>query len=383
MKHALRLTELMPVALVDFLDKAVALGFTPILVGGAVRDLMLGAEAICDWDFELQHPQGTDGLWSKLQHQLKNDYRLQSQPQAVVKAQSSDRTLVFEFAPPRLEAFPEKEVYAHSDLETKVAFALPFEESVRRRDFTLNAMGMAWTGRGWELRDPLNGAEALKARELRPCDPTTFVKDPVRFVRAHRFALKLGLGFSAELKELLERMNIELLTGHYLAEEAAKSGRPFEFWNSLQWAESLPARFQGGLSRAEEMQAIYGQRLPRLGVSNALLASAFHYNEGWYLLGPLGGKGEREVALWRERRELIRELHGRTPESCAAVAEDVRRLCSLTKSPQQWLREDWVLETLKAQGLEWVGTRPWPGVDVREFLPEERQMRKVLAWLQS
>ena len=380
MKLSERTSALMPESLRPFFDKARALGSTPVLVGGAVRDICRHSEDITDWDFELFHPHGTDALWSKLQHQLKSDYRLNSQPHAVVKAQAPAGP-EFEFAPPRVETFPDKEAYSHSDFETKVNFALPFTESVSRRDFTLNAMGFAWEDGGGVRWDPVEGLGALMASEPRPWSPRPFVRDPVRFLRAHRFAQKYGFRFSLELKDLLTTMNLEFLTGHYMAEEASKSGTPFAFWNALQWAESLPVRFQGGLASPELMQGIYTRELPKIGHSNALLAAAFHFNEGWHLLQPLGGKGEREVALWRERRELIRQLAQQNSEAILTQKSLLELVCRLAKSPRQWLREDWILLTLQALGIEWIGTRPWPEIDLEGVPPNERHLAKVEAWL--
>lgn len=378
-----RLTELLPAGLQPFLTKAQALGFIPVLVGGAIRDFLLGTTAIGDWDFELHHPQGSDGLWSKLQHQLRSDYRMLPQPHGVVKAQHLESKLDFEFALPRLETYPQKESYAHSDFTSRAVFRLDFKDAARRRDFTLNAMGAAWLNGHWELWDPFDGQGAIKARELRPCHAEDFVKDPVRWVRAHRFAMKLKLKFSAGLTQLLEGMDLEQLSPHYVSVEALKSGTPFLFWNRLQSCEGLPMSFQGGLAHPDKMEASFAAHFAKLGYSNALLAGVFATNEGWHLLRPLGGKGEKEVSLWHERRELLRQLARRTPETILLDASALELLLRLTKSPHQWLKEAWVVATLTELGLEWISLRPWPEVDLAQVAPSERQLAKVMAWLKS
>jgi len=71
------------------------------------------------------------------------------------------------------------------------------EEDLRRRDFTINAMALpleAWLRAPQSPpapTDPLHGREALARRELVPCFPGTFEDDPVRIVRAFRFAAQL------------------------------------------------------------------------------------------------------------------------------------------------------------------------------------------------
>lgn len=69
------------------------------------------------------------------------------------------------------------------------------EDDQRRRDFTVNAMAVAVNGRRFgDLLDPFDGMSDLAASILRtPLDPVaTFDDDPLRMVRAARFAAQLG-----------------------------------------------------------------------------------------------------------------------------------------------------------------------------------------------
>lgn len=383
MRPLSELSTLLPTDLAPFLRLSTQLGFTPVLVGGAVRDFFLGSSSIQDWDFELHHSDGNDSVWSKLQHQLQEFYQLSAQPHGVVKGKAHQQGSEFEFALPRVESFANKESYSHSDFTSKAVFKLDFARACQRRDFTINAMGAAFIAGEWQLWDPLKGKEAIEARELRPCFKEDFVKDPVRWVRAQRFAMKLGLSFSPELVEVLDSMDLEHLSAHYVAEEAVKARAPFDLWNRLQQSDTLPARFQGGLAHPQEMQDIYQQHLERLGFSNALLAAVFFKNEGWHLLLPLGGKGDKEVTLWRERRELSRQLQGKTPAEILLDPQSCQWLERLTKAPLQWMREGWVRQALQALDLEWIATKPWPEIDLQQVAPPERHRAKVQAWLKS
>ena len=60
--------------------------------------------------------------------------------------------------------------------------ALP--DDLRRRDFTINAMAMTFSGL---VRDPLGGRKDLQDRVLRTCRSTSFDDDPARIFRAFRF----------------------------------------------------------------------------------------------------------------------------------------------------------------------------------------------------
>lgn len=83
------------------------------------------------------------------------------------------------------------------------------EEDLRRRDLTVNAMALpfsSWTAGGeWarQLIDPLNGRADLKARRLVACYDQTFLDDPLRIVRACRFAVQLDCVFEERLGPLM------------------------------------------------------------------------------------------------------------------------------------------------------------------------------------
>lgn len=382
------LAPLVPPGLAEFLRLSTSHGFVVTLVGGAVRDLLRGETQITDWDFELSHPAGTPERWKSFLRELGRDYRLEAQSHHVQRARCAE--LEFQFAPPRAETYAARDAYAHGDFESTVAWNLEFSQAARRRDFTLNALGARYVQKSWELVDPFGGVADLEARRLVPCCPESFAKDPVRFLRAHRFALKFGFAFAPELADLLEHMDLTFLSSHYVSEEARKSQRPFEFWNRLQSQPTLPMKFQGGLLDPQGLQATYQAQLPQVGYANAILASVVTVGEGWHLLLPLAGKGETESTLWRQRRELIRSLAQLTPASFSSVDEDVladerfRRLCQLTRPPLAWWGFPWVQELFQQEGLAWVLTKTWDeSVDLRAFPAHERTGRKVLAWLRS
>ncbi|MEL6413039.1 MAG: HD domain-containing protein, partial [Bacteroidota bacterium] len=78
----------------------------------------------------------------------------------------------------------------------------------RRRDFTINAMAISLNKARWgALIDPFGGVEDLQRRCLQtPLDPaTTFTDDPLRMLRAVRFAVQLELTIAPETLTALEQ----------------------------------------------------------------------------------------------------------------------------------------------------------------------------------
>lgn len=87
-----------------------------------------------------------------------------------------------------------KESYAADSRRPRVAEGT-LEEDLRRRDFTVNTMAVSLnTGSYGTLHDPLGGRKDLAGKLLRtPVDPAaTFEDDPLRILRALRFASQLG-----------------------------------------------------------------------------------------------------------------------------------------------------------------------------------------------
>jgi poly(A) polymerase len=83
--------------------------------------------------------------------------------------------------------------------------AATLDEDLRRRDFTINTLLMDLDGK---IHDPLGGRADLDARILRtPTDPVrTFADDPLRMLRAIRFASELGFELAPDLLPAMQEM---------------------------------------------------------------------------------------------------------------------------------------------------------------------------------
>ena len=157
-------------------------GFETWIVGGAIRDIMLGLPA-GDWDF------ATRARPKEIMDTFRRTVPI-GVDHGTVGVLASDGTL-YEVTTFRrdVETFGRRAV---------VEFADSIEEDLSRRDFTLNALG--WhPGRG-QLLDPWNGAADLSEGVLRTVgDPAErFGEDLLRVLRALRFAGQFGLTIEAE-----------------------------------------------------------------------------------------------------------------------------------------------------------------------------------------
>ena len=101
------------------------------------------------------------------------------------------------------------------------------EEDLNRRDFTMNAMAIRINKEGFgDLIDPFNGLNDLENLQIRtPLDPDiTFSDDPLRMMRAIRFASQLGFFIVPETFEAIERNKnrLEIISQERIIDELDK-----------------------------------------------------------------------------------------------------------------------------------------------------------------
>ncbi len=101
------------------------------------------------------------------------------------------------------------------------------EDDLRRRDFTINAMAVSLNSKSFgKLIDIFDGQEDLEQKILRtPLDPiVTFSDDPLRMMRAARFAARLGFTLMPEIKEAMTQMadRITIISQERITDEFLK-----------------------------------------------------------------------------------------------------------------------------------------------------------------
>ncbi|WP_419924692.1 CCA tRNA nucleotidyltransferase [Candidatus Poriferisocius sp.] len=181
----------------------VAAGYRIYLVGGIVRDAMLGLPLDTALDLDLTTDAQPTAVKSILEGWADTLWT-QGERFGTIGARRGDRRV--EITTHRTER------YLPDSRKPDVAFADAIEADLSRRDFTINAMAVELPD--GELIDPFGGADDLAARRLlTPLDPAeTFSDDPLRMLRAARFTAQFELTAEpplvAAMKVMADRLAI-------------------------------------------------------------------------------------------------------------------------------------------------------------------------------
>ncbi len=206
-------------------DYVRSLGLDAYLVGGAVRDELLGLESK-DADF-LVPGVDTEELRAALEPHGRVEDLVVAGRLVGIRLHARERRIRaltpagIEFAPPRAERSTGP---GRHDFEIVADPSLSVDDDMRRRDFTVNAMARHLeTG---ELVDPLGGRADLEAGRLRTVSPQSFREDPLRLVRALRFVSQLGLEPDEELLAQMreEAPAVKLVSGERIGGGLAADG---------------------------------------------------------------------------------------------------------------------------------------------------------------
>lgn len=227
--------ERLPTSLKDFLAEVESLGFVLTLVGGVPRDFLFLDIIGNDFDFEIRADRKIEMNAWPLYYQKLQDF-LQSKnlpfkilPYLITRVEFGEYKL--EFSSPRTEINREGD-FSHHHFEAMLDSNLPYDISFRRRDFTINAVGIKFDFKNDtdELVDPYGGVFDIKNGVLKNITDD-FFHDSVRFLRLIRFQLKFDrFMIDAEVLNKLSRFNLTKLSIHHFTEELFKS-TPGKFLN--------------------------------------------------------------------------------------------------------------------------------------------------------
>ena len=188
-------------------DQAASLGMPCYLVGGFVRDLLLG-KSVNDLDIVVEGDAIELGAALVKKHGGKltphTRFRTAIWHLPSTLRHVSRQSNAFNVHPSTLDLITaRKETYKH-------AGALPtikpstIDDDLRRRDFTINAMAVRLDGDHFgELLDPLNGQEDLEKGTIRVLYPRSFVDDPTRIFRAVRYEQRHTFSLQLETCKLI------------------------------------------------------------------------------------------------------------------------------------------------------------------------------------
>lgn len=176
------------------------------LVGGAVRDLLRGADHVdLDVTVEGDALAAARAVAERLGGEVAEHDRFGTAtvvaPQVAVDLAATRRERY-----PRPGALPEVE-------------PAPLAEDLGRRDFTVNAMAAALSGKlVGELHDPHGGRADLERGSVRILHPGSFLDDPIRLLRALRYEARLG----ARMDERTEALAREAVAAGALSTVSGK-----------------------------------------------------------------------------------------------------------------------------------------------------------------
>jgi tRNA nucleotidyltransferase (CCA-adding enzyme) len=178
-------------------------GGRPYLVGGVVRDALLGLPHQ-DYDLEVF------GLpLPRLKEALARAGRVDAVGEAFTVFKVSgleDARGAVDVALPRRDS---KAGPGHRGIAVTGDPDLSLEEAARRRDFTINAMMFEPFAQA--IVDPFGGQRDLAAHVLRAVDPATFGEDPLRALRGVQLAARFGLSVDPATAALCASMPLEEL----------------------------------------------------------------------------------------------------------------------------------------------------------------------------
>jgi tRNA nucleotidyltransferase (CCA-adding enzyme) len=277
--------------------RAAAQGSPLFLVGGAVRDLLLG-RARGDVDVVIEGDAAA--VAARLGGEVVEHERFAT-------ARADVGGLEVDLASARTET------YAHPGALPEVRPAT-LAEDLARRDFTINAMALPLQGRT-ELIDPHGGAADLDAGLLRVLHSDSFRDDPTRALRAARYAARFGFALEEETEALLGEADLSTVSRDRIQAElrkiaaepaAARASELIRAWGLLELREDAPeliAKLDLLLQRPPWSEVVARE--------DAVLTA----------LTPPGA--ERELAEARPRRpsEAVELARGRPPAELALARE--------------------------------------------------------------
>jgi tRNA nucleotidyltransferase (CCA-adding enzyme) len=242
------------------------------LVGGAVRDILLG-----HWPRELDVTVAADaaGLARELAASVSPSERAYGEPVEPLLHERFGTASVgwrygrIDIAERRAESYP-------------APGALPevrpgnFEQDLRRRDFTVNAIALPLHGAENEGLVSVEGAlDDLRAGRLRVLHDASFIDDPTRMMRLARYAARLGFEIEPRTRELagqaLAGGALETVSGERIASELWLAAREPDGRAAMAALAGLGVLGALGLSFDEALAAQAEAILPSDGARDVLL----------------------------------------------------------------------------------------------------------------
>jgi tRNA nucleotidyltransferase/poly(A) polymerase len=227
-------------ALDIILEVAVEKECRPFLIGGPVRDILLGRHSI-DIDLTLENDCST--FAGELARRVGG--RVRSFPQFLTYKVT-------------VEGLPEIDITTARKERYRKPGALPavtagrLKDDLLRRDFAINAIALDLL-KG-ELHDPAKGRDDLVSRQIRVLHERSFLDDPTRIFRAVRLATRLGFTIESETAGWLTEA---------IANGALETVSRERIWRELFLAmdEASAPAVLGSLASQGALEILFGRRI--------------------------------------------------------------------------------------------------------------------------
>ncbi len=270
------------------------LGYPSYVIGGYVRDHILGRERPQDVDIV------TVGSGIELAEKVAS--RLKKKPKVSVFANFG--TAMFRYGKMELEFVGARKESYHRDSRKPIVEDGSLEDDQKRRDFTINALALSLNEENWgQLLDPFNGLEDLNQKIIRtPLDPDiTYSDDPLRMMRAIRFAAQLGFKIEKESLDAISRNRdrIKIISKERIGDELHKmimSPIPSIAFGLL-YNTGLLDYILPELVKLQGIEEVQGQR---------------HKDNFWHTLEVLDNISEETDNLWLRWAALLHDI-GKAP----------------------------------------------------------------------
>lgn len=198
-------------------DAAQELNLECYVIGGFVRDLILNRNSKKDIDIV--------AVGSGIELALKVSELLPKKPK--VQVFKTYGTAMLRFEDTEIEFVGARKESYHFESRNPVVENGTLKDDQERRDFTINALALSLNKDNFgTLIDPFNGIEDMKNKIIKtPLDPeVTFSDDPLRMMRAIRFATQLNFEIQIEsLNSITKNADrIKIITGERIVDELNK-----------------------------------------------------------------------------------------------------------------------------------------------------------------
>jgi len=185
-----------PQTVMEVAKEMETLGGKAFMVGGSVRDMLLGKKPTKDIDIEVY------GMQSEQIQEIVEKYgKVMDVGKSFGVLKYYDGTLEIDFSLPRKDS---KIAEGHRGFAVDTDHDMDIKEAARRRDFTINAM--LYDPITEVLLDPFHGLDDLENHVLRVVDKDTFAEDPLRVLRGIQFIARFELTIEPDSISVMKKV---------------------------------------------------------------------------------------------------------------------------------------------------------------------------------